>query len=259
MVTRETLLTEGLSFLGVSREIVEVAVPRLLTFADLLEREAIPKGFLGPNEAERLLTRHVLGSAAFIRFVPSGGSVIDVGSGSGLPAIVLAAVGTGPVTAIEAQKRRASFLRHVARETELAVDVIAARAEDAARSDLRESADVVTGRALAEFPIALELTLPFVKIGGRALLSAPSERPEDLEAEISGDDPVGSGAKTDTSGSPRARIAQELGGGDPEDVRFEIGPSEEALLWTTIVGKVRPTPDEYPRRPGVPQRRPLRG
>src|SRR5688572_23672876 len=161
MVARETSISSALAgsrLLPDDPGESEEAIRRLETFAELLRDVAIPRGFLGPAEGGRVVGRHVLESVGLSAVVPPDGLLIDVGSGAGLPGVVLAVLRSSPVVLIEAQARRAAFLREVSAAIGTTYDVVHARAEDAARSDLRETAATVVARALAEPAVALELT-----------------------------------------------------------------------------------------------------
>jgi 16S rRNA (guanine527-N7)-methyltransferase len=158
-------------------------------------------------------------------------SVIDIGSGGGLPAIPLAiALSEVSFTLLDASLKKTAFLRHVAGRLGLKnVVVETGRAEQLAHAArLRERFDRALSRAAARPAVLLELALPFVQVGG------------DLVAAIGELDP-----------STLARAASTLGGGPP---RVEVLPQTGPLL---LVAKSGMTPAEYPRRAGVPQRRPL--
>ena len=92
-------------------------------------------GFLGPNEGQRVVSRHLLESAALLPHLPPDDPVVDVGSGAGLPGLVLAALGRR-VILIESQAKRVDFLRRSSAEIDVAADVRHARAEDEGRGDL---------------------------------------------------------------------------------------------------------------------------
>jgi 16S rRNA (guanine527-N7)-methyltransferase len=142
------------------------------------------------------------------------------------------------VTFVESRGRAATFLRGVVAELGIDATVVQSTAEEAARTPLRDAAGVVVARALATPAVALELTLPLVRPDGSAvLLVGPTAR--DLE-EASGE------------------AARLLGGSTPQYAALEV-PGAEAQLWVMIVGKVIQTPARYPRRPGIPRRRPLGG
>jgi 16S rRNA (guanine527-N7)-methyltransferase len=158
-------------------------------------------------------------------------SVIDIGSGGGLPAIPLAvAMPQVQFTLLEANDRKCAFLEHVAAALNLTNVVVAAgRAEELGhRPTLREQFDRAISRAAARPEVLLELALPFVRTGG------------DLVAQVSPLDPL--------ELEPAARL---LGGGTP---RLEHPAGGHALL---VVPKLAPTPTRFPRRTGVPGRKPL--
>ncbi len=223
------------------------AIARLEAYTGILLQEAIPQGFLGPREADRVLPRHVLESAALAPLLPDSdvppgaghGSadrapIVDIGSGAGLPGLVLACLGWR-VTLVESLEKRATFLRDVIRRLDVRADVRHARAEDAGRSDLRESARAVLARALAEPAVALELCLPFARVGGTVLIPATH-------------DP--------TSDERLHRVAEALGGAPPRWKELSV-PGADPQRCVMIVDKSHPTAERYPRRPGVPKRRPL--
>jgi 16S rRNA (guanine(527)-N(7))-methyltransferase RsmG len=226
------LVRNGLAELGLDPS----AAPQLAGFCDLLEKDALPRGFLGPREADRLVDRHILESAALQRLLPEG-PLIDVGSGAGLPGIVLAVLRDGPVTLLEAERRRADFLDHVLEALSIGsrARVVRARAEDAGREpDLREAFNVAVARALAQPPVALEYCLPFVRPSGMCALH------------------VGPGVDL----AAAARASLELGGGEPELVELQV-PGLDTGRGAMIVAKVGVVGERYPRRTGVPARRPL--
>jgi 16S rRNA (guanine527-N7)-methyltransferase len=157
--------------------------------------------------------------------------VIDIGSGGGLPAIPLAvAMPQVQFTLLEANDRKCAFLEHVAATLNLTNVVVAAgRAEELGhRPTLREQFDRAISRAAARPEVLLELALPFVRTGG------------DLVAQVSPLDPLVL--------EPTARL---LGGGTP---RLEHPTGGHALL---VVPKLAPTPSRFPRRTGLPGRKPL--
>ena len=141
--------------LGVSRETLE----RLSIHLELLRRWQPAINLVGAATLADPWRRHVLDSAQLAAHVPSAArSCIDVGSGAGFPGMVLALLGVSGVHLIESDRRKAQFLREVARATGAAVAVHAERIEH-----LRPwPADVITARALAPLPRLLQLVEPFV-------------------------------------------------------------------------------------------------
>jgi len=162
--------------------------------------------------------------------------VIDVGSGGGLPGLPLKLARPDlSMTLLEADHSKAAFLVQACVTLGLRdVDVVARRAEEVGRDPLyREVFDVAVARALAPMPVLVELCLPLVRVGGRLL--AQKTEMEDVGA---------------------ARHAIEVLGGSL--VGSSAAPSGARRKGTVVVvEKVRPTPDAYPRRPGVPARKPL--
>lgn len=119
---------------------------KVIQYHDLLAGRGVDWGLIGPHERDRLWDRHVLNSVALADLLPRGVSMIDVGSGAGLPGIPLALARPDlRIVLLEPLQRRADFLELAVEELALdAVDVVRARAEDH-----RERYDTVTGRAVA--------------------------------------------------------------------------------------------------------------
>ena len=132
-------------------------------YVDLLATWGIERGLIGPREVPRLWERHILNCAAVTPRIPAGASVADVGSGAGLPGLVWAIARPDlSVTLIEPLLRRATFLTEVIEELGLSnVRVVRARA-----SDVSETFDVVTARAVADLGKLGGWCLPLVKPGG---------------------------------------------------------------------------------------------
>src|SRR5699024_11632078 len=131
-----------------SREILGLAWGGAAHFAELLAEEGELRGLIGPRELPKLWTRHVLNSAAVAQFLPEEGSLADVGSGAGLPGVVLALMRPEiEVHLVEPMQRRVEWLLEVVEELDLDnVTVHQVRAEEL-HGRLR--VDVVTARAVA--------------------------------------------------------------------------------------------------------------
>jgi 16S rRNA (guanine527-N7)-methyltransferase len=163
-------------------------------------------------------------------------TVVDVGSGGGLPGLPLKIVRPDlELTLIEADQDKAAFLVHACAELGLeGVNVVARRAEDAGHDPrLREAFDIAVARALAPLPVLAELCLGLVRVGGRLLAQ-----------------------KTEGEATRTGERAIEVMGGTV--IAVHAAPSGARHAGTVVViGKTRPTPDAYPRRRGVPNRKPL--
>lgn len=134
-------------------------------YTELLATEGVVRGLIGPREAPRLWDRHVLNSAVLAEAIPDGASVCDIGTGAGLPGLVLAIARPDvSMTLVEPLLRRTTFLDEVVSELGLArVSVVRGRAED-----LHGSAtfDVVTSRAVAPLERLLGWSMPLVGATG---------------------------------------------------------------------------------------------
>ncbi len=142
--------------LGVSRETLE----RLTVHLDLLCRWQRAINLVGPATLADPWRRHFLDSAQLARHLPTTATnLTDLGSGAGFPGMVLALLGVPGVHLVEADRRKAQFLREVARATGTAVTIHAERIERLQAWP----ADVITARALAPLPRLLELAQDFVR------------------------------------------------------------------------------------------------
>jgi 16S rRNA (guanine527-N7)-methyltransferase len=206
--------------------------PKIQQYAELLLEWNRTINLTGARTLEQV--EALIADAAAMVAAPWSGitSVIDVGSGGGLPAIPLAvAMPQVQFTLLEANARKCAFLEHVAGTLGLTnVTVAAGRAEELGhRPALREQFDRAISRAAARPEVLLELALPFVRTGG------------DLVAQVSALDPH--------LLEPAARL---LGGGTPR-----VDGPDAAGHALIVVPKLAPTPSRFPRRPGPPGRKPL--
>ena len=134
----------------VSRETID----RLEAYAALLAEENTRQNLVSPSTIEHLWERHIVDSAQLVRFEPNAGaSWLDIGSGAGLPGIVIACLVDGPVTLVEPRRLRAEFLHKAVESLEIGATVVASKAES-----LAGKFDVITARAVAPLPKLLELS-----------------------------------------------------------------------------------------------------
>lgn len=155
------------------------ALPKAQHYADLLATDGVVRGLIGPREVPRIWERHLLNCALLGHAIPEGSEVCDIGSGAGLPGLVLAI--TRPdlkVTLVEPLLRRATFLSEAVAALDLDnVEVVRARAEDLHG---RRDFDVVTSRAVAPLERLLRWSMPLVRQGGEMVAMKGSS----VEAEI---------------------------------------------------------------------------
>jgi 16S rRNA (guanine527-N7)-methyltransferase len=156
------------------------ALPAAVTFAALLATRGVERGLLGPREVPRIWDRHLLNCAVVAELIePRRGTLLDLGSGAGLPGLVLAMLLPGTaVTLLEPMERRCRFLTEAVTELELAnVSVLRGRAEDVTVRN-----DVVTARAVAPLPRLAELAIGLVRPGGMVLAIKGRTAQEELTA-----------------------------------------------------------------------------
>ncbi|MDR2703402.1 MAG: 16S rRNA (guanine(527)-N(7))-methyltransferase RsmG [Cellulomonadaceae bacterium] len=144
------------------------AYPTLERFGELLSTEGIVRGLLGPREVPRLWERHLLNCAAVVPFLPPAGRLLDIGSGAGLPGIVIAAMRpTQEVVLIEPMERRVNWLNEVVSGLDLSnVTVLRGRASDVF-GQVRGAA--VTARAVAALEKLLDWSAPLLEPHGTLL------------------------------------------------------------------------------------------
>ena len=188
-------------------------------------------------------TKHFLDSLTVSLVIPrdvtANGTLMDVGSGAGFPGLPLKILWPGlRVTLVESVGKKAAFLRHLAGALGLeGVEVRTQRAESLGHDpQVRDTFDVVVSRAVADLSVLAELTLPFCKLGGRVV----AQKKSGIEDELNG-----------------AERAISLLGGALERVGVvdleEIGEPR----WLVVLAKDAESPSRYPRRPGIPTKRPL--
>ena len=201
--------------------------------------ESQSQGFLGPGPVETHLD-HARGFAASAA-VGAPHRLLDLGSGGGVPGLVLATLDwpSAEVVLLDAGERRCVFLAWAVDELGLAprVAVRRARAEEAGReATLRGEFDLVVARSFASPAVTAECAAPFLRVGGKLVVSEP---PEDDDADAS-----------------TPRVARW-----PEEGLAEVGLRPLAR-WTSpfvyqALEQVVPCADRYPRRTGIPAKRPL--
>jgi len=165
----------------VSREtLIERYFPERLgeiaAYAHFLTTAGIERGLIGPREGERIWERHIFNCLPVTQLLPQGASLFDIGSGAGLPGIVIALARPDlSVTLIEPLERRVAFLNEAVEG--LNIEVIRGRAQD-----VKKSADFVTARAVAPLEKLKKMSWHMVKTGGSLL----AMKGESASAEMEG-------------------------------------------------------------------------
>lgn len=157
-------------------------MPDVEKFAGWLAGPGIERGLLGPREADRIWSRHLLNCAVLEPFLPLGASVCDLGSGAGLPGVVLALQRADVrMTLLEPLLRRATFLEEVVSDLGLAgVTVVRARAEEYRRQ--RPGHDIVVARAVAPIDRLAGWAVPLLRPAGTLLALKGSTASDELLA-----------------------------------------------------------------------------
>jgi len=165
--------------------------------------------------------------------------IIDVGTGAGIPGIPLKILFPNiKLVLLDSTAKKAAFLHHLKHKLELdSVEIVVGRAEEVAHlSQYRERFNMVLSRAVAPLPTLVELTLPFCTIGGSFI----AQKKGAMDQEIG-----------------QARKAISLLGGNLREVKRVDMEEFTDERWLIIIDKVALTPQLYPRRPGIPSKRPL--
>jgi 16S rRNA (guanine527-N7)-methyltransferase len=213
------------------------AVPALEALVELLMEADAP---VSPRSAERARQVHVADSLSGLGFdqLREAERIADLGSGAGLPGLVLAAtLPEARVDLIESVSRKCAFLRRAIERLGLEnAKVLCDRAESLAAAGGREAYDAVTARAVGRLPTVAELASPLLRDGGH-LLAWKGRRDPDEEAKL-------------------ARASGSLAI-EPGEVRAVTPYSGSRDRHIHLVRKNGPTPDDLPRRPGMAAKRPF--
>ncbi|MFC2011278.1 16S rRNA (guanine(527)-N(7))-methyltransferase RsmG [Chloroflexota bacterium] len=169
----------------------------------------------------------------------AGFSIIDVGTGAGLPGMPLKIIFPNiRLVLLEATAKKAAFLHHLKQRLGLDnMEIVVGRAEEVAHmSEYRERFDIVLSRAVAPLATLVELTIPFSNIGGSTI----AQKKGSVDQEI----------------NQATKAISTLGGSLREVKRIDMAEftDERQLI---IIDKVSVTPEKYPRRPGIPAKRPI--
>ena len=151
------------------------------TFAEILASDGVLRGLIGPRETPRLWDRHLLNCAAVAELLPDRGELVDIGSGAGLPGIVLAMLRPGVrVVLLEAMLRRTVFLEDCLTRLELPnVTVVRGRAEELAGT---MNADIATARAVAPLDRLAGWAAGLLRPGGQLLAIKGQSAEQELAA-----------------------------------------------------------------------------
>jgi 16S rRNA (guanine527-N7)-methyltransferase len=233
-------------FVSYSREILGINLTASQKTAfEIYEKELIDwnarHSLTAIADPRQIRIKHFLDSLSCILAIKDTPAhrIIDVGTGAGFPGLPLKILDpTIHLTLVESVGKKAAFCEHICRELGINnVEIIRERAEAVGHStQIREKFDWAAARAVASLPVLVEYLLPLVRIGGCALAMKGENGPAEVQSAQPGIEMLG--------GQVKQLIPVTLPG--VEDERYLI-----------VIEKIAATPDRYPRRVGIPAKRPL--
>lgn len=178
--------------------------------------------------------KHFADSLAALPYLKPGMKVVDVGTGAGFPGVPLLIMEPGlELTLADSLQKRLTFLDALLKELGLKAALVHGRAEDLGQNKLyREQFDAALSRAVANLPVLLELTTPFVRVGGTAI-AYKGDADQELES---------------------AKTAAFLLHVKLRSVDLDSNLGKRCLIFAD---KIAPTPRSYPRKAGTPSKKPL--
>lgn len=234
------LLTEGSAALGL---VLDAATTEAL-IAYLGEVAAWNARFnlTSITDTHEMVVKHLLDSAALLsKFeLQFGSTLVDIGTGAGLPGLPLKLIRPDlELTLLESSAKKSSFLAHIIEHFRLEKTVVATeRAEEfGQRYENRDNFSVAVSRAVADLAVLVEYALPLLRVGG----SFYCYKAKGAQDEVEG-----------------AKKALDLLGGRIDEVAEVVVPFLNAKRYLVAVTKVAPSGEAYPRRAGIPAKRPIR-
>jgi len=238
----ENILIDGCQKMGIN--INNEQIRKFSRYLELLVQWNQKINLTSLKTSQEIIIKHFLDSISCVKVInkyvnKEGISVIDVGAGAGFPGIPIKIICPSiRLSLLEARKKKSIFLKKVTEEMNFQqAKILNGRAEAFGKSaDHRERYDVAISRAVAHLNVLSEYCLPLVRVGG--LFIAQKGRSYKQETEKS------------------LKTVQVLGGEliGAENVRIPFINQERYLL---VINKIKDTPSKYPRREGLPQKRPL--
>lgn len=189
------------------------------------------------TEPEEIILKHFIDSLTILPFIEENKKILDIGTGAGFPGIPLKIVSpSSNVTLLDSLNKRILFLNEVMKELSLEnIYAVHGRAEDFAH-DNRENYDIVVSRAVARLNVLLEYMLPLTKIGGKAICMKAFDVEEELK---------------------EAKKAIQILGGELEKIEEIKLPETDIVRKIIIIRKIKSTPNQYPRKAGIPVKKPI--
>ena len=222
-------------------DLSEEQIAAFSRYSDLLVEWNQKFNLTAIKEEKEILIKHFLDSLTCFKILPrSGGySLIDLGTGAGFPGIPLKIVNPAiQLTLSDSVRKKVDFCQVAAQELNLtSVHTNHSRAEDLGQEkEYREKFDWTVARAVADMPVLVEYLLPLTRVGGKALVMKGAEIQDELQ---------------------RAESALALLGGRISMLEFVSLPENSGERSLVLIEKVKHTPTAYPRKAGIPAKKPL--
>lgn len=193
------------------------------------------------TEQEEVYLKHFYDSITplFYADIEEGASLCDVGAGAGFPSIPMKIIRPDlKITIVDSLNKRINFLNELTAVLGLdKIHLVHDRAETFGQHQARHMFDVVTARAVAQLNVLSELCLPLVRTGGQFIVMKGKKAQEELD---------------------ESKFALDLLGGELTKIHQLSLPQEESDRYIMIIDKKRKTPKKYPRKPGTPNKSPLK-
>lgn len=234
------LLIEGSRELGI--ELSEKQVKQFLTYLGILRNWNERINLTSLKDSEEIIVTHFLDSLSVSKGIEENRliRVIDIGTGAGFPGIPVKILKPEIfLSLLDSSRKRIEFLKYLSKSLKLKdLEIIWGRAEDYGRKKgYRGSYNIVLARALAKLNVLVELGIPLLKIKGLFIAQKSQNLKEELED---------------------ARRAIEILGGELKEIISVKSPFSRKLRKLVIIEKILETPLKFPRRSGIPQKRPLK-
>lgn len=207
-------------------------------FCEILKKENKKYNLTAIEKDEEIAYRHFADCLMLEKYIPEGAKVLDVGAGGGFPSIPIAIVRPDiTVFSLDATEKKIKFIENTAKALSLSnITGVCARAEEAARGDMRESFDFVTSRAVARLNILCEWCIPFLKTGG--IFAAMK----------------GAGANEEFR---EAQRAFSVLGCEARAENYDFFSPDRSTLGIVLARKITPTDEKYPRNNSQIKKKPL--
>ncbi len=224
----------------INDELTEDQVENFFKYMNLLLEWNEKINLTAITDVDDIILKHFIDSMTVLKYIEKDKSIIDVGTGAGFPGIPIAIMREDvKITLLDSLNKRINFLNEVCSELKINnIETIHGRAEEAGQNkQYREKNDIAVSRAVANMTTLSEYLIPFVKVGGICICMKGSEIDHELE---------------------QAKFAiKELGGKIEKVEKFNL-PDSDIERNIVIIKKIKPTPNRYPRKAGMPSKMPIR-